>query len=185
MKKAVYILLSLLLFASCGRVHDKYCYHELSNKELEREILEYTRIRKNLYGNDKFIVKVMYQNINDSMTYYKISHDRTTHGWTEQPFHFVCKVGGRDVLFTKMSDGDGYQRKEFFNVKKDLKVKLMRKYFKDEYRYYRKGWRYPKYVDRTYQYNLMFLNGKLIDKFVDDNWYYDNKLWNGECFLRY
>lgn len=168
MRKLFICSILLLVFVSCGRKSDDYCCMELTNKELEHEILEYTRIRKKLYGNDKFIVTVSYENINDSMTNFVISHDRTTHEWTKSPFLFVCKVGGRDVLFKKVSSNDGYEREPFFNVKKDLKVKLMRKYFKDEYRQYRKGNTYPEYVDRTNKYYLKFSNGKMIDKIVDD-----------------
>lgn len=101
LETVVFLSVCLLLLAGCR--HDarpEEYFLELDNKELEREIIAFTKEKEQESGNRNFMVNVGCKDINDSIKRYILFYNSQGWSWRVSPFHFVCRVGGRDVMFT-------------------------------------------------------------------------------------
>lgn len=104
LKTVVFLSVCLLLLAGCR--HDarpEEYFLELDNKELEREIIAFTKEKEKESGNRNFMVNVGCKDINDSIKRYILFYSSQGWSWRVSPFHFVCRVGGRDVMFTMVA----------------------------------------------------------------------------------
>lgn len=129
MRTIIKIAIILLLFSSCiNNSKRDYVYLEINNKQLEREIVEFTKIAKNPDKEDSVVLIVNYWHINDSTMKFQITN---CFNYEYEPFHFVCKVNGRDVYFkdTNLENRINNTKKEFFKLKKSTKDEITKKYY--------------------------------------------------------
>ena len=76
MRTIIKIVIIGMLFSSCTRNNKKdYVYLEINNKQLEHEIIEFTKIAKNEYKEDSVVIVVEYSHVNDSTMYFGITND--------------------------------------------------------------------------------------------------------------
>lgn len=167
MKKELKIVafLSICLFFLSGCRHGtrpEECFLELNNKELEREITAFTEDKEKESGNRNFMVNVGCIDINDSIKRYILFYNSQGWVWRVSPFHFVCRVGGRDVLFTMVA-ANSYPEM-LFDMDEWAYMYYLKKYYPQEYEAQRTGGTWSQSVYDGENYYLTFLNGKLIDK---------------------
>lgn len=162
-KTVVFLSVCLLLLAGCR--HDarpEEYFLELDNKELEREIIAFTKEKEKENGNRNFMVNVGCKDINDSIKRYILFYKSQGWSWRVSPFHFVCRVGGRDVMFTMIA-ANSYPDM-LFDMDEWAYMYYLRKYYPQEYEAQRTGREWYQTVYDGENCYLTFLNGKLIDK---------------------
>lgn len=129
MRVLINIAILALIFSSCTKNSKKDCiYLEINNKQLEREIIEFTKIAKNPNKEDSIVVIVNYQHVNDSTMRFGITN---CFSYDYEPFHFVCEINGRDVYFKDcdLENRINNSKKEFFKLKKSTKDEITNKYY--------------------------------------------------------
>ena len=70
---------------------------------LEDEIMAYTKIIESENKNESFVVNVYCTEINDSTNKYVINGIINPELIKMTPYHFICKIGERDVFFTMLA----------------------------------------------------------------------------------
>lgn len=142
-------------------------YLEINNKELEQQIIEYTEYTDSTTIIHPYVLNVYCLEINDSTNRYIIQGDIDPSIFKMIPYHFICKVGGRDVFFTMLSGivKKDWGKRNFFNLKESAYVDFMKKYFPEDYKYYIEN--KEKKVQINYEPNLCYLTfvqDKLVKK---------------------
>jgi hypothetical protein len=129
MRTIVKIIIIGMLFSSCTKNNKKdYVYLEINNKQLEHEIIEFTKIAENQYKEDSVVIVVEYYHVNDSTMDFTITNE---FNYEYEPYHFVCEINGRDVYFQDV----GFRRfindrkKSFFQLRKECVEDITRKYY--------------------------------------------------------
>jgi len=129
MRTIIKIAMLVLIFSSCTKKSKKdYIYLEINNKQLEREIIEFTKIAKSPDKEDSIVIIVNYQHVNDSTMRFGITN---CFDYESQPFHFVCEINGRDVYFRDcdLENRINNMKKEFFKLKKSTMDEITMKYY--------------------------------------------------------
>lgn len=129
MRTIVKIIIIGMLFSSCTKNNKKdYVYLEINNKQLEHEIIEFTKIAENQYKEDSVVIVVEYYHVNDSTMNFTITNE---FNYEYEAYHFVCEINGRDVYFQDV----GFRRfindrkKSFFQLKKECVEDITKKYY--------------------------------------------------------
>jgi len=170
MRTIIKIIIIGMLFSSCSKNNKKdYVYLEINNKQLEHEIIEFTKIAKNEYKEDSVVIVVEYFHVNDSTMYFAITNDFS---YEYEAYHFVCEINGRDVYFQDV----GFRRfindpkKSFFQLKKECVEDITKKYYPrklTEVKSYKVGNREYVKMPNFYSYqclDLIFVRDKLVKR---------------------
>lgn len=122
---------------STGKRQDN-TYLEINNKELERQIIEYASYTDSTMNNSTYILNVYCFEVNDSTSRYVISSDIEPKSMKDIPYHFICKVGERDVFFTMLAGvvRKDWGKRNFFILKESAYVDFVEKYFPEKYKEY-------------------------------------------------
>lgn len=185
MVKQFKIFVLLILITSCTSqkktdVHIELtntdAHMELTNKVLEREILEYSKYIDSITTTRPYILLVNISEVNDSTVQYHISCDIDGGIVKMRPYHFICKVGNKNVFFTlgakALNENSG-----FFKMKENAYADFLRKYFPHEYETYKKlktakKGEFVKVTIVCFEPEtcfLTFVNGKLVTKYMTTN----------------
>jgi hypothetical protein len=168
MARQIVLFLVLVLVSSCKHEKQDYVYLELNNKELESEITKYIKFTE-VKENQPFIIQVFCMEVNDSTTRYVISSEIVPAMVKACPYHFVCKVAGRDIFFTMLAGISRYNwiKGNFFKLKESSYLNFMQKNFPQDYKLYiqkkHKGYEVLYEPDMYY---LTFVNEKIVKKEV-------------------
>jgi hypothetical protein len=138
MVRNIYILILFLIFISCSQNYTAE-YLEISNSELKSQIIEYVNHTDSLLVKTPYSIDVCCMNVNDSTTRYVISSNIDSKTLRMFPYHFICKVNGRDIYFVMLAGivKKDWGKRNFFNLKTTTKIEYMRKNFPEEYRKYK------------------------------------------------
>lgn len=134
---------------------------------LEQQISDYIRTTELENKGRPFVIIVFCLNINDSTTRYVISSEINPEAVKMMPYHFVCKIGKRDVFFTMLAGivRKDWGKRNFFNLKEEAYLEFMKKYFPNDYKLLKekkqKGYIILYEPDMCY---LTFVYDKLVKK---------------------
>ena len=172
-RKIFWILTALFLVACSKNKEKDETYLELSNKDLEREIIKYDKFIDSICPKS-YVIHVNYIEKNDTITRYVIGALDGTDILDMFPYHFICRINNKDVFFT-MRSANVYMGKNhnFFKLKSSEIERIMKKYFPEEYVTHlenkekdRKGETYnvTMSIFEPEMYYLTFNRDKLINK---------------------
>lgn len=142
MGKIMKFLVMMLIITSCtAEKKQDDVYLKINNKELEYQIIEYTKIVESEIKNRSFVITVYCAEVNDSTSRYMINGIIDPKMVKMIPYHFICKVGEHDVFFTMLP---GIVKKDsgkrnFFDLKESAYSDFMEKYFPKDYKYYKEN----------------------------------------------
>nr|WP_320039407.1 hypothetical protein [uncultured Bacteroides sp.] len=162
----IVVLFLMLLTVSCTMNNQSNDYLVLNNKVLEREIEGYAKF-VDPQINEPYVISVFCSEVNDSTSRYIINFITDPEDIQMWPYHFVCKIGERDVFFTMLAGIGkiGWKNNNFFYLKKEACDEFVKKYLPDDYKYYKKGTnKVPLVLYDTEMCYLTFVNDKLVKK---------------------
>lgn len=165
-RKIIFFILLLILCFSCknGNQNSEHIL-EINNKELEQQIVNYIKVAQSENKGCPFIIRVYCLNINDSITRYVINSEVEPENMKIEPYHFICKIGGRDVFFTMVAGlvKKEWGKKHFFYLRENAYTNFCKSYFPADYKLLvenkQKGY---VILDEPEMYYLTFLYDKLI-----------------------
>lgn len=165
-KKIIFLFILICLFSCIEKNRTNVYYLEIDNKELEEQIISYTKIIKSENKNNSFIIRVFCIEVNDSTTRYIINGESDPTLIKMWPYHFICKVGNENVFFTMLS-GIVRRRNEknFFKLNKTSYLDFLKNYFPEDYKYQVKD--IVKHSQLMYEPEmcyLTFMNNILVKK---------------------
>lgn len=168
MKNAIKIVVLLLMVSamSCTMNNQSNDYLELNNKVLEQEIEGYAKF-VDPQIDEPYVIRVFCFEVNDTTSRYVIHFITQPEDIQMCPYHFVCKIGERDVFFTMLAGvgKTGWKDNNFFYLKKEACDEFVKKYLPDDYKYYEKGTnKVPWVLYDTEMCYLTFVNDKLVKK---------------------
>ncbi|MBP1664111.1 MAG: hypothetical protein H6Q19_1251 [Bacteroidetes bacterium] len=175
-RKLFWIFITLFLVACAKNKEKDEVYLELNNKELEREIIKYNNFIDSI-SDRSYVLNVYCIEKSNSITRYVIGAIDGTDILEMFPYHFICRINNNDVLFTMYSGLVNHDKeKNFFKLKDEEMLRLMRKHFPIEYKTYLQNKEKEKKGETTYKhlgtifepemYYLTFNKEKLIDKVI-------------------
>ncbi len=160
--KTIVVLLPIAIILSAVSCQDSGSdeyYLEINNEELEREIIDFIEECKNISIKRDFTVSVHCKDLNDSIKRYTLLYEPQA---VLSCYHFICKVGDRDVLFY-MNAGQDNSWQSFFEQKEFAWLDMMKRNFPDEYDARKEERVFPIMLYHGPNRYLTFLNGKLIN----------------------
>lgn len=168
---------TILILSSChegasdevGDPFDTLTCLELNDSVLEREIIEYDKATKKDRGSAPYILTLYSMTLNDSVQRYVIGSETSAQDMTDYPFSFPFKVAGKPVLYYSQEMGNVFFKYKIFHLKESTRVAIMRKYFPEEYKEWRRSLKVKGGMTRYVLYHptlcyLTFCKGKLVGK---------------------
>lgn len=166
-KKIIFLALVVLLI-SCNIVNKQSnVYLDLNNKQLEQQIINYSKYSDSLNKDRTYILRVYCSEVNDSTNRFVIESNIDIELIKMMPYHFICKVDGHEVFFTMLSGivKKDWGKRNFFNLKQSSYLDLMKQYFPEEYKNYIKNEKtFPRVIYEPDLCYLTFINDKLVKK---------------------
>nr|WP_320039405.1 hypothetical protein [uncultured Bacteroides sp.] len=162
----IVVLFLMLLTVSCTLNNQSNDYLELNNKVLEREIEGYAKYADSIF-KESHIINVYCLEVNDSTSRYVVDCVTNPEIIKKWPYHFVCKIGERDVFFTMLAGivKKDSGNKNFFNMDEKAYGGFIKRYFPGDYKYYKEGMqKAPCNINDIEMYYLTFVNHKLVKK---------------------
>ncbi len=181
--KSIFFTLMLFILSCAGCNRSKcdsesdtlgYNYLVLDNKNLEREIVEFSKFAEKDTHGEEYIIHVYYRNINDSISRYCIAYEFTP-GLLFAHSLFIYNVGGQDVFFTMSGISTFSRKRDFFAVKDEAMIDIMKKYFPKHFdeMINKKGEECVLNLLHAELWYLTFLDDKLIGKTIKPGFYMD------------
>lgn len=184
MEKIIKFIVVIFLVVSCTtQKKENDVYLLLNNDELKHEIIRYAEFTDSIENNKQRIIRVYFSQINDSTEQFVITSDIDASLLEDIPYHFVCKIGEREVFFTAVAGlvRKDWGKRNFFNLKEKTYIEVMKRYFPKEHKEYleqieriKRGETYSVLVRNYDPVNcyLTFVYDKLVNRemHIDSSW---------------
>jgi len=165
-EKIILVLLLMVTAMSCTMNNQSNDYLELNNKVLEQEIEGYAKYADSIF-QESHIINVCCLEVNYSTCQYVVDCVTDPEIIKKRPYHFVCKIGERDVFFTMLAGivKKDSGNKNFFNMDEKAYSGFIKRYFPGDYKYYKEGkQKVPSIINDIEMCYLTFVNLKLVKK---------------------
>jgi len=167
--KIVLVLLTVLLFSCTKTKQANITYTEIKNEELKKQICMYINYIDSIEPNKEKLIHVEFKKTNDSTIFFDISNEIYQHNLKKYlNFNFICKINNRDILFEDNATRLKNYFDNYFILDSFVREAVIKRNFPHEYREndVDKNGIVSVYNYDPYDFHLVFVNGRLIEKNV-------------------